>query len=579
MRIQQLLAAVLLLSATVLRAQDWRTEQIADVGLEIDVPGRLERLPMQLGQEAIYHRARLRPKDDKDYVRGQYTWYCDLYEFSKKDPKPDELPAGLPPEIAKQLQEMIEQGSIKRYKAFKDWLDDKEQSKLTFVAEGKAKKGRAGKMDYVHWVWRENMEYGPCGIVYCEAAVFSFPDKEVALVIEMPLETEKPGVPKSKWKTLIDRMIASGKKLDPADLADDGDKKKDQYANTPERQQALADAKKNVQGLPGWDYFTQPNYIVLYSWDFEKPDERSKARKEAVFYAARLEKMRELYQQNYALDETGLQAVMPDPNTIPSVTAPVTGAPKPPAAEGTEPEPDAPPDGEEQDPEPEQQPSKPYSVFRLCATYDQFQKYGQSPPGVVGWFSPQSKELVVFLGGDKMMGPGATETVTYHEGWHQYADHYFHPPGQKKHASLHRWFDEGQGDYFGSFRFSQTGWKYIGSKMRFEDCKQMVRVGDYVPFRDIVRWDRRRFYSGRAAYYYAQAYSMVDFFRRGEKTSKDWKPRYGEILDMYRKVVLVTGDSSLAVDTAFREFKDDDWKQLEAAWKAWVSGPQFLSGK
>ena len=24
-----------------------------------------------------------------------------------------------------------------------------------------------------------------------------------------------------------------------------------------------------------------------------------------------------------------------------------------------------------------------YSVFRLCATYDQFMKYGQSPPGVV----------------------------------------------------------------------------------------------------------------------------------------------------------------------------------------------------
>ena len=55
----------------------------------------------------------------------------------------------------------------------------------------------------------------------------------------------------------------------------------------------------------------------------------------------------------------------------------------------------------------------PYSVFRVCATYEQFQKYGSSPRGVVGWFSPRSKELVVFQGGDsRMRKKGYVETVT-----------------------------------------------------------------------------------------------------------------------------------------------------------------------
>ena len=219
-----------------------------------------------------------------------------------------------------------------------------------------------------------------------------------------------------------------------------------------------------------------------------------------------------------------------------------------------------------------------YSVFRLCATYDQFMKYGQSPPGVVGWFSPASKELVVFLGGDKMMGSGATETVTYHEGWHQYADFYFDHPESEKRGTLHRWFDEGHGDYFGSFRWGQSGWKYVGSKMRYDDVKQMVRKGDYVPFKEIVHWDRRRFYAQNAPYYYAQAYSMVDFLRRGEQ-SRGWDPRWGQALDMYRKVMLVYGDSKRASDTAFLHFTDDDWKALEEAWKAWVDSNSFLNGR
>lgn len=563
--------ATMLLSAVTAPAQEWRSEQILDAGIEIDAPGRLERLPMQLGDSGPYHRARFRPKDNQDFVRAQYYWYCDVYSFAKQEPKDDEvdLPEGMTPEMQAQLRRLMARSGFKRLKSFKDWLDQKDQKKITYEEKGKAKKGHRGKLDYTHWVWKEDMDFGPCGIVYCEAAVFDFADREVALVIEMPLETEKPGRPKSKWKTLIDRMIPSGRLLDPATADSEVDSKRDQYADTPERQQALAAAKKNIQGLEGWDYFTQPSYIVIYSWDFEKPDERNKSKRESLFYVQRLEKMRQLYLANYPLDETGTRAVMPDPKSIPSLTGPLTGDKA--KTEGEE--------GEVDLLEPQREaPVLPYPVFRLCATYDQFQKYGQSPSGVVGWFSPASKELVVFLGGDKMMGSGATETVTYHEGWHQYADFYFDHPDSKHHGELHRWFDEGHGDYFGSFRWGQSGWKYVGSQMRYDDCKQMVRAGDYVPFKELVYWDRQKFYGARAPYYYAQAYSMIDFFRRGEK-QHGFDPQWGEALDMYRKVMLVYGDSKLASDTAFRGFTDERWKQLEDAWKAWVGSQDFKNGR
>lgn len=574
------LTTTLFLSALAL-AQGWRTESVPEAGIEFDAPSRLERLPMQLGDGSLYHRARLRPKDDADFVRARYFWTCDVYVFSKKD-KPDDdegLPDDMSEEMKEQIKRLMATMGSKRHKSFKAWLDEvkEEKPETAIVTAGKPKRGKSGKLDYTHWVWTrpEQEYYSPVKRNYCEAAVFSFEDREVALVIDMPLESDNQKAPKSKWSNLIDRMIGSGRMIDPDSVAADSDKKRDKYADTPEKQAALTAAKANIQGLQGWDYFTQPNYIVIYSWDFERPDERSKAKKDAIYYSDRLEKMRELYLGNYPLDATGTKAVMPDKKSIPDLDGPTTGVPTTPPPKPVEAGGEGAPAAE---PPAEKLGKLRYSVFRLCATYDQFMKYGESPPGVVGWFSPSSKELVVFLGGDKMMGAGATETVTYHEGWHQFADFYFDHPESEKQEQLHRWFDEGHGDYFGSYRWGQSGWKYVGSKMRYDDCKQMVRQGDYVPFKEIVHFDVQRFYGPKAVYYYSQAFSMIDFLRRGEK-SRSWDPRWSQVLDMYRKVMLVYGDVKRASDTAFFQFTEADWQALETAWKEWVSSANFLNGR
>lgn len=571
-----ILSFLLLPAHDALRAQGWRTETVPEVGMQFEVPSRLERLPMKIGAAAIHRRARLRPNDINDYIRAQYEWTCDVYEFSKKDAKPGEveLPDGVPDELREQLKRIMATAGNRQHKSFREWLEA--QKDIEILEEADKERGRGSKPDYEHWVYvQKTPRFGPVELNYCEASVYDFEDRQVAIVVEMPLENDRPLKPKTKWRTIIKKIMRSGE-LYEVDEDDDPmafDAKKDRYADTDAKKKALADAKQNIAGLKGWDYFTQPNYIVLYAWDFEDSDGRNDAKKQAEFYSGRLERMRELYLESYPLDETGTKAIMPDPSTIPTLGGPITGPRSTPEDADDEAGTDA-SGGDD-----EELGILPYPVFRLCATYDQFRKYGQSPPGVVGWFSPASKELVVFLGGDTMMGDGATEAVTYHEGWHQFADLYFHHPDSPKHATLHRWFDEGHGDYFGSFRWTGSRWKYFGSKMRYQDVKQMVQQEDYVPFKTIVSWPRRIFYGPKAPYYYAQAFSMIDFLRRGTD-ERDYQEHWGEILDMYRRVVLVTGDAEKAIEIAFRGFESDEqWKQLEDAWKDWVKSSDFLNGR
>ena len=192
--------------------------------------------------------------------------------------------------------------------------------------------------------------------------------------------------------------------------------------------------------------------------------------------------------EHYPLDETGVRALLPDPSTIPvpkSTTAPITGKPK--AA--------PPPEKNEEETAGEMKSgAPPYPVLRFCATEAQFQKYGQSPRGVVGWFSPSSKELVVFLGGDDRMGKGTTEAVVYHEGWHQYANSYFDNPARGKSDALHRWFDEGHGDYFGGFKPASGKWRYAGAKMRGKTIERLVKLNRVPSLKKLVEWPRSQFY-------------------------------------------------------------------------------------
>jgi hypothetical protein len=200
-------------------------------------------------------------------------------------------------------------------------------------------------------------------------------------------------------------------------------------------------------------------------------------------------------------------------------------------------------------------------VLRILFSKDQFDSYGSTGGGVVGWFSPQTKELVIFTG-DVVLGPGATKAIAFHEGWHQYCDSFFG-------TELHRWFDEGTGDFFGSYDLQGRGrWKYDNSKMRRETLRRLLNDETWVPFSEIVTWNKDKFYGPRTTDFYAQGYAMVDFLRRGpEKLGRRWDESWTGILERYCEVARATKDQKKALEAAF---KDVDWDKMQKAWVEWV---------
>lgn len=200
-----------------------------------------------------------------------------------------------------------------------------------------------------------------------------------------------------------------------------------------------------------------------------------------------------------------------------------------------------------------------WPVLRICRNKSEFDKYGGTSGGVIGWYNPASKELVVFNA--KKLGLFKTDVVAFHEGWHQYADFWF--PG----AKLHRWFDEGTGDFFGSMKRVGAGaFRVATSKMRKETIQRLVRAKKTVPLREIVRWHKSKFYGARASDYYAQGWAMIDFFTRGPKTPY-WKRSWNKILPTYIRVALETKNTNKAVKLAYAGV---DWKELEEAFQSYV---------
>jgi hypothetical protein len=505
----------LLLSGALLTAQDgFKWDQIDDLGVKYLVFKKLERLPLKLGENDPHLRARYEPGGAGDYIhgaRGSYSWDLNVYEF----PKVVKQTTGK--EAAKTPEEAAKEAVNRRTAAnFQIWVTDGKDPRAKerkFKKKGLEVAGKGKKLPHKWWEYHDTQKMSN-GIEtfdqlwYEFAAVYDFPEREIALVLNLPVKRGlEPTADHRSWAVTMLTSLAL--------LKDDGETgevthaKKDQHADTEKRREALSKAKANISDLPWWDYFTTPHYIVLFSWDKDKPEKRPDALKKATKIADDMEHMYGLYEQYYP---------------------------------------------------PHEKMADYYSVMRICQSYEEFSKYGDSRGGVVGWFSPMTKELVFFVGGEVFAGKGFTNAVAFHEGWHQYCDKYFG-------TELHRWFDEGTGDFFGSFTWSGRKFDYATSKMRKLEVKQFVNSGEFVPVREIVTWNKDKFYGGRASDYYAQAYSMVDFLRNGKGNRALWDQAWDKVLDTYRQVALDTKDQKKAVEEAFRGV---DWDKFQNAWIKWV---------
>ncbi|MHC4379965.1 MAG: hypothetical protein ACYSU1_02605 [Planctomycetota bacterium] len=180
-------------------------------------------------------------------------------------------------------------------------------------------------------------------------------------------------------------------------------------------------------------------------------------------------------------------------------------------------------------------PIKSISVVRVCASEEDFHRYGNTSPGVAGWFNPGSEELVLYFGEG---GKDSTLSVMTHEGFHQYCHFLFNR------SEAHRWFDEGHGDYYGAWKLK--GKKLVpnedmkGGLARTPEIKTMIREGTVKPLKKHIRFDHGEWQGQGPSNVscYAQSFSIIYFLRegaRGKVNKKYWKEEYAEIIPNYMK--------------------------------------------
>lgn len=529
------------------RAQTYSTVENEALGIRFKMHEKLQSIPLKLGEAHPNMKMRFEPRSVGDHIHGRlgtYEWYLNVLAFQKEAPTATGKPAAdkAPPAGGEGGGEGEGEGegaggkpgraelleAANRERAAKDWnswVTEKDPGikDRTFKTKGKEMRAKGKTPASTWWEYSDKLgsHSGQDIFWYSCASVYELPTMQIAIVVTVPVmekSGEKPEDKHYKWQTTMAQSLEV--LPTPAGGGDDDvssvEAKKDLYANTEERKKALEAAKANIASLAGWDYFTMPNYIVLYSWNPDKPDRRPGSVKFAKQIVEALEKMRDLYIRDYPPHDKMVQ---------------------------------------------------PYSVLRVCDDHEAFMKYGSTQWGVVGWFSPLSKELVVF--DDRFRIYGGKQDVfatTMHEGWHQYANSYF---GED--VELHRWFDEGTGDYYGGFTkqgSSSTSWRYTSDKGRLRSIEAQIARKTFIPTREIVSWNKDKFYGPRAPDHYAQGYSLVDFLRRGaDKLGKKFDPRWGTILETYRVTMLETKNQKTAVEKAFEGV---DFAVFEEAWLEWV---------
>jgi hypothetical protein len=517
---------VALFLAAPLLAQEYRWEQVDDLGVKFRVHKKLKPLPLQLGSDDLGNlRVRFLPDNEGDFIfgtLGKYQWELYVYEFrGTKGPKdgPATGDEGAPKSKEEAEAEARQALADRRTAAtFEDFVLNKDPSRndRKFYEKGKAENGRGKAMMHKWWEYEDVNKVNQGGreaelIWYKSAAVVDLGDKEVALVVNLPVK--KRGDLSGKYKQWVHTMLKSITPLKDSELGDgSADSDKDEWAQTDEQKAALEQAKNNIKNSPQWDYFTTPHYIVVYAFDLKSADKRRKAEKFARTLVDNVEEIRAKYEEFFP---------------------------------------------------PHEKMANPYSVLRICSDYSEFLQYGSVSPGVVGFFSPASKELVMFYDADRRFGGEEyVVKVAFHEAWHQYADAYFGS------MELHRWFDEGIGELFGSFDLKGKKWTYEALQGRYMDIRAQLQRSEHIPLREIVTWNKDKFYGANAPSYYAEGYSLIDFLYRGQnKLGRKWDEKWDGVIKRYTQAGLETNSQKKAVEAAFEGV---DWDAIEEAWSTWV---------
>ena len=187
---------------------------------------------------------------------------------------------------------------------------------------------------------------------------------------------------------------------------------------------------------------------------------------------------------------------------------------------------------------PPEKPMEAVSVVRVCKDAKEFRAYGNVSYGVAGFFSPRTKELVLYDAIER--DRNSTYAVMTHEAFHQYCHYLF---GE---SEAHRWFDEGHGDYYGGMKFTPRK-AVITARMpaglnRLDHVRELVRNGrtkeGYRSVEDHINYSHREWQSQGPINVscYSQSWSIIYMLRQGalgKVPKKVWKDEYADIVPDY----------------------------------------------
>jgi hypothetical protein len=178
------------------------------------------------------------------------------------------------------------------------------------------------------------------------------------------------------------------------------------------------------------------------------------------------------------------------------------------------------------------------SVVRVCKNQGEFSQYGNTRPGVAGYFNPGTTELVLY--DNKNQDRRATLAVMSHEAFHQYCYFLF------DRSEAHRWFDEGHGDFYGCYEFKgrkATPTAHMpGGLDRYQGAKTLVREEKFKPIFVHINYSHQQWQSQGPSNVssYEQSWSIIHMLRMGalgKVSRKVWRDEYGEIIPNYIKVL------------------------------------------
>ena len=176
------------------------------------------------------------------------------------------------------------------------------------------------------------------------------------------------------------------------------------------------------------------------------------------------------------------------------------------------------------------------SIVRICSNSDEFSSYGETRPGVAGWFSPSTTELVLYDA--QNTDRNQSFAVMSHEAFHQYCHFIFDE------SEAHRWFDEGHGDYYGGIKIkgsrSSITNKMPGGLNRLDQIKTMVRNGTYAPLKKHINFSHSEWQNQGPSNVscYSQSWSIIYMLRQGalgKVSKKYWDDSYAGIVPAYVK--------------------------------------------